>query len=166
MAKHHDHVSNNGMNEPGTFDWLYFAVMYSILGCYFFVQIRYLIRRHRRNSWPCADATIQQGAIGKISVGRGGTILASFIGYTYNVQGLRYAGYFAICGNEAATQELYESLSGEHIQIRYSPSDPNISLLVDYKDFRFKGLKATQSPQFLNQAPAFDLQDAIRSKSR
>jgi hypothetical protein len=39
---------------------------------------------------------------------------------------------------------------------------PNISFLVDYKDFRFNGLKATQSPQFLNQAPPFDLQDAIR----
>jgi hypothetical protein len=65
-------------------------------------------------------------------------------------------------GNEATLQRLYRGLAGASLQIRYSQSDPSISFLEDYKDVRFEGLKATQSPELLNQAPAFDLQDAIR----
>lgn len=154
------------MHDPGIFDWLYFTVMYSVLGCYFFVQIRYLVRRYRRNSWPIADATVQKGAMGKVRVGRYGSVPASFLGYTYNVQGMRYGGYFVLCGKEATIKDLHEILPDQHIQIRYRPSDPNTSFLLDYKDSRFNGLKATQSPELLNQAPAFDLQDAIRGGSR
>jgi hypothetical protein len=133
-----------------------------MLGWYGFVQIRYLLRRYRRNRWPSAEATIQQGAIGKIYFGKGATAPASFLGYAYNVQGVRYGGYFALYGGEAIVQKLHKGLAGASIQIRYNPSDPNTSFLLNYSDFRFEGLKATQSPEWLNQAPAFDLQDAIR----
>jgi hypothetical protein len=64
--------------------------------------------------------------------------------------------------NEATVQTLHKCLSGASIQIWYNPSDPNTSFLVNYSDFRFEELKATQNPEWLNQAPAFDLQDAIR----
>ena len=84
------------------------------------------------------------------------------MGYAYNVQGTRFAGYFALYGDEFIVKKLHESLASTSIQIRYNPSDPYISFLVNYDDFRFEGLNATQSPELLNQAPAFDLQDAIR----
>jgi hypothetical protein len=121
------------MHEPGIFDWLYFTVMYSVLGCYFFVQIRYLVRRYRRNSWPIADATVQKGSMGKVRVGKYGSIPASFLGYTYNAQGIRYGGYFVLFGKDATIQGLHETLPGQHIQIRYSPSDPNMGLVGDQR---------------------------------
>jgi len=150
------------MSPSNAFEWFWLLIMYSILGSWSFVQIRYLLGRYRRNRWPSADAAIQKGAVGKISFGKGGTAPASFMGYAYNVQGVRYAGFFALYGDEVTVQKLHNTLAGAPLQVRYNPSDPNISFLLDYKDLRFEGLKATQSPEWLNQAPSFDLQDAIR----
>jgi hypothetical protein len=127
-----------------------------------FFQIRYLIRRYRRSHWPTVEAVIQKGAVGRVPAGKGATIPASFMGYAYIVEGVRYAGFFALMGDETRVQRLYSGLGDSHIQIRYDPSDPNVSFLRDYKDPRFDGLRATQSPEMLNHAPAFDLQDAIR----
>ena len=42
---------------------------------------------------------------------------------------------------------------------------PGTSLLVDYKDAHFGGLLASQDPDWLDQAPAFDLQDAHRGQT-
>lgn len=100
--------------------------------------------------------------MGQISVGRGSAVPACFIGYAFKVQGERYGAYFVLVGNKDTLQKIRESLAGTPLQIRYNPSDPNVSLLVDYKDSRFEGLKASQDPDWLNQAPPFDLQDAIR----
>jgi hypothetical protein len=150
------------MRQPDVFDWVFYAIMFSVLGYWAFAQIRYLVRRSRRSRWPTVDAVIQKGAVGAIPMGKGQPIPASFMGYAYVVQGVRYAGFFALLGNETLTQTLYDNLAGSAIQIHYDPSDPNVSFLEDYKDFRFGGLKATQSPDTLQYAPSFDLQDAIR----
>jgi hypothetical protein len=80
----------------------------------------------------------------------------------FKVQGERYGAYFVVVGKKDVLQKVNENLAGAPIQIRYNPSDPDVSLLVDYKDFRFEGQKASQDPDWLNQAPTVDLQDAIR----
>jgi hypothetical protein len=120
--------------------------MFSVVGWWSVVQIRYLLKRSRSNRWPTVDATIQRGAIGNISFGRGGSAPASFMGYAYIVQGARYAGYFAVYGEE----------------VRYEPSNPDNSCLANSQNSLFGGLTATQNPEWLDQSPPFDLQDALR----
>jgi hypothetical protein len=150
------------MNHRDAYDWAWLSIMYAMLGVWAFVQIRYLIRRHGRNRWPTAEAIIQKGALGNVPIEKGATVHAGFLGYVFTVQGARYAGYFALIGDETRVQSTYDALAGSTIQVRYNPSEPDVSFLADYKDRRFEGLKVTQSPQILNRAPSFDLQDAIR----
>jgi hypothetical protein len=150
------------MSQRDTFELVFLLILFSILGWWYFVQLRYLIRLYRSRSWPTADARIQKGAIGGISFGKGASAPASFMGYAYVIQGKRYAGFFALYGDEVHVQDVQDSLPGTPLQIRYNPSDPNISCLLDFNDVRFAGLTATQNPEWLDQAPAFDLQDAIR----
>ena len=139
------------------------AIIYSALLVWILsIEIPYLLKYLRRKNWPSANATIQKGAMGRISRGKGGFIPACFIGYTFKVQDERYAAYFVLVGNEEALEKLNKNLSGGSLEIRYDPSDHNISLLVDYHDFRFAGLTASQDPEWLSQAPSFDLQDVIR----
>jgi hypothetical protein len=142
--------------------WFEVVLLSVILVWYLSFRIPYLLKYCRRKSWPTADAAIQKGTLGLISHGKYGSVPACFMGYVFKVQGERYGAYFVLVGNKDTLQKIHESLAGEPLQIRYNPSDPNVSLLVDYKDLRFEGLKASQDPDWLNQAPTIDLQDAIR----
>jgi hypothetical protein len=150
------------MSRNYTFEWASLLILFFALRWWYFVQIRFVLRRYRSKHWPTVDATLQKGAIGKISFGRGATAPATFMGYAYIVQGVRYAGFFALYGDDSQVRKLQDDLTGAHIQIRYDPSDPNVSYLLDNKDSRFDGLAATQNPEWLNQSPAFDLQDTVR----
>jgi hypothetical protein len=150
------------MSRYGSNGWFQVIMFSALLVWILSIQIPYLLKYLRRKNWPSGNATIQKGAMGRISRGRGGFIPACFIGYTFKVQGERYAAYFVLVGNEEALEKVNKGLSGGSLQIRYDPSDPNISLLVDYDDFRFAGLRASQDPDWLRQAPAFNLQDVIR----
>ena len=150
------------MSEPDTFDWIFLLAMMLVLGWWYLVQAVYFFRRLRSRRWPTADAIIQKGALGGISVGRGASVPASFMGYAFVANNVRYAGLFAICGDQAFLRRLNESINGQTIQIRYNPSDPNMSFLVDYYDPRFGGKVAIQNPERLDDAPPFDIQNAIR----
>jgi hypothetical protein len=150
------------MSEPGIFDWIFFLTLMLWLGWWYFIQAVYYFRRLRSRRWPTEEAIIQRGAFGGISVGRGPSIPASFLGYAFVVNSVRYAGVFAICGDQAFLHRLNDRLNGQTIKIRYNPSDPNMSFLVDYYDPRFGGKVATQNPERLESAPPFDIQDATR----
>ncbi len=150
------------MSQSGIAQWIYPSFLFILLAWYLSIQIPYLVRYCRRKNWPSADATIQKGTMGLINRGRNSFVPACFLGYAFKVEGERYAGYFVLIGKAATLRQIREQLDGKPIQIRYSPSDPNTSLLMDHKDLRFEGLKASQDPDWLNQAPTFDLQDAIR----
>jgi len=150
------------MSRNYTLEWTLLLVSLVAIGWWYVVQIRFLLRRYRSKLWPVIDATLQKGAVGRISFGRGASCPATFMGYAYSVQGVRYAGFVALYGDDDRINELHDHLTGAAIQIRYNPSDPNISYLVDYNGARFEGLVATQNPEWLDQSPACDLQDAIR----
>jgi hypothetical protein len=124
--------------------------------------IRYLLKGYRSRSWPSVTATIQKGAIGRITYGKGLSDSAIFSAYVYVLKSVRYVGFFALYGDEARVRKLHESLAGTMIQIRYDPSAPEVSCLADFYDSRFEGLTATQLQKWLDQAPALDLQEAIR----
>jgi hypothetical protein len=153
---------NYFMSRNYTFEWTSLLILFLVLGWWYFVQIRFVLRRHRSKRWPTVDATLQKGAVGRISFGKGASAPATFVGYAYIVQGVRYAGFFALYGDGSQVHKLQESLTGALVQIRYDPSDPNVSYLADHKDSRFDGLAVTQNPEWLDQSPAFDLQDAVR----
>ena len=110
------------------------------------------------------DAMVQKGALYDIPVGKGVTLSAAFMGYAYTVCGSRYAGLFAVCGDDQRVRELYEILPSHKIRIRCNPANPNVSFLADNGDALFGGLRATQNPDRLSYCPSFDLQDTLRSR--
>ena len=69
---------------------------------------------------------------------------------------------FAVPMDEQDSSLLQKTLSGDSIQIRYDPADPDTSFLVDQYDSRFMGRKARQDPEVLESAPEFDLADLIK----
>jgi len=97
------------MSEPTTFDWLLQGALLVGLGWWSFVQVRYSVRRHQSGHWPVADATIQKGAVGRLSFGRGASAPASFMAYAFEVGGVRYAGIFAMYGDETRMLKLHQS---------------------------------------------------------
>ena len=143
-------------------DWIFLVAAYGVFICWGITKLRYWIRRNGRKRWPVTTATLQYGAMGGIAVGKGGSIPASFMGYAYKVDDVRYAGLFVMMGDKSQLDRLQSALPGNPIQIRYDPSDPNRSFLDDYSNSLFKGLTVSQEPEKLNQAPSFDLQEVIR----
>lgn len=121
----------------------------------------YVVVRKRRKQWPVANALIQKGTMGQLDLGEAGTKPAAFMGYSFKANGLCYAYCFVLCGSEVRIKDLYRRLPGNPVQVRYDPSDPNTSFLVNCHDVLFEGLVASQASTFLAQAPAFDVRDAI-----
>ena len=152
------------MSQSGIANWIYVAALFLILLSYLAVHIPYALRYLRRKNWPSANATVQNFTTGAINRGKNCIVPARFVGYAFKVQEQRFGGYFVVIGKESALEELPKNLQGCSLQVRYHPSDPTTSLLVDYKDARFGGLLASQDPDWLDQAPAFDLQDALRGR--
>jgi hypothetical protein len=145
-------------------DWIVRLLLLSILVWWWLVQGRHAWQRFSSRRWPTVTATIQKGSIGPLSFGRGVTVPAAFLGYGFLVQGIRRAGIFAVygSGDENTLRSLEDKLAGAPLDIRYDPSDPGVSYLVDPRDSRFEGLTVTQNPEWLSQAPEFHIGDAIR----
>lgn len=115
-------------------------------------------RRIRGRKWPVAAATIQKAGVGSVPAGKGAAAPFSFFGYSFEVQGTRYAGLFGLSAGDAeAAQKLQEEMAGRVIQIRYKPSDPNISFIVDAYNPQFGGHTLSQNQDFLDHAPNVDL---------
>jgi hypothetical protein len=113
-------------------------ILFFIIGWWYLVQIRYFLQRLRSKSWPAVDAILQKGCLAKISFGEGASAPATFFGYAYIVHGVRYAGFFALYGSDIQVRKLQNVLVDCPIQIRYNPSDPNVSFLVEYRDFAIR----------------------------
>jgi hypothetical protein len=73
------------MSRNYTFEWASLLILFFALSWWYFVQIRFVLRRYRSKYWPTVDATLQKGAIERISFGRGATAPATFMGYAYIV---------------------------------------------------------------------------------
>jgi len=151
------------MREPGTFQWLVLLLLLVSLGWWGFVQLRGLFKRFSSRRWSTAEATIQKGAVGRVSSVRGSWTYGSFFGYAFAVQGVPYTGLFLIVGDQEQASALQNALAGMPLSVRYDPSDPNVSVVADLYDPRFRGLNATQDPEWLKQAPAFSIGDVLRN---
>jgi hypothetical protein len=54
------------MSRNETFEWASLLILFCLLGWWYFIQIRFLVRRHRSKHWPTVDAALQNGAVGRI----------------------------------------------------------------------------------------------------
>jgi len=104
---------------------------------------------------------IQAGAITRVGAGKAFTD-ACFLGYSFQVSGVRYAGLFVVFADPEKQSQIQKDLPGQVVRIRYMPSDPNISFLENKYDPRFGWCAASQDPRWLGQAPSFDLADTMR----
>jgi hypothetical protein len=136
------------MSNSGTVDWIFWLALLSLMGWWHAAQIRYSFKQFSSRRWPSTNATIQRGAVGQVRGTRGPRASASFFGYAFTIQGVRYAGLFAIIAKEEHGHKLQASLADGSILVHYDPP--------------FEGLVATQSPEWIDQAPAFPLIDLIR----
>ena len=144
------------------FEWIVRLALLLVLLWWCCIQIRYFWRRCTSRGWPTTTATLQKGANGPVSVGRGAAVHAAFIGYGFVVEGVRRAGIFVLYGGADAVRAVQEKLAGASVDIRYDPSNPDISYLVDLHDSLFEGLEATQNPEWVSQAPEFHIKDTTR----
>lgn len=163
----------------------FYLTLLAAMCAYLFWKVRYLARARRTRNWPRASASIQRGAIGRISFGKAGAP-AAFFGYTFVVNGQPFAGMFAVYGDENKIQSFYDRLPGTSVEIQYSPWKPAISYLYGDPSFeskysssgpttsplteignaKFGAVQVTQDPEYLNQAPPFDLAEAMRGAKR
>ena len=139
-------------HEPGIADFIFWTFVLFALAWGFFRFLQLRFRRFQGHNWPLTTATIQKAGIGIVPLGKGGTP-GSFFGYSFTVQGTRYAGLFVFASDQETVESLQKKLAGQMIQIRYSPLDPDVSYLADPSDPRFGGLTASQNPDWLAQAP-------------
>ena len=105
-------------------------------------QIRFYLRRFLSKRWPMASAIIRKGFIGVVSRGAG----AGFYEYAFAVREGQYLGKFIIIDSWEHAEQLQKKLEGLPISIRYCPTNPAVSLLVNLYDSRFDGRSATQNP--------------------
>jgi Protein of unknown function (DUF3592) len=150
------------MSEPQTFEWILLVVLLAGMGWWYSVQIRHYLKRQSSRRWPTANATIRKGAVVRVSGNRGSWAYGSFLKYAFEVQDEGYAGLFALIGDEEHAVALQDRLADASLTVRYNPRDPNISFVADPYDSRFEGLTATQNPIWLDQAPPFQITNAIR----
>ena len=135
---------------------------FCVMVWWYFKQGRYWFQKRTSRNWPSLGAVIQRGAVGPVSIGKG-ALNGCFLGYAFQVNSTRYAGFFVIfCDEDKVAGQLQRDLPGTSVEIHYVPSDPNISYLADVYDPRFGWQGANQNPDYLSQAPAFDLADAMR----
>jgi len=151
------------MSKSNDFSWELGLVLFLFLSAWLFWQLRFLFRHYRSCKWPSVPATLQKGSLGTVTIGRSWHA-ASFLGYEYLVEGVRYTGFFVLYGDKELVRQLNESLAGEPIQIRYDPADLGSSFLASDYNPLFKGLSAKQDPSLLRQAPPFDFKSTFNTR--
>jgi hypothetical protein len=149
------------MSGSELFSWLSLFFLFGLMAWWYVIQGRHLVQQYSSRKWPSMEGVIQRGAIGPVKMGKG-SVNGCFLGYSFQVAETRYAGFFVIFCDHDKSAQLQKGLPGATLQVRYKLSDPNVSYLADRQDPRFGWQGASQNPEYLNQAPAFDLEDALR----
>jgi hypothetical protein len=148
------------MSKSNDFSWELGLVLFLFVSAWLFRQLRFLFHRFGSYKWPSVPATVQKGSLGTVAVGRSWHA-ASFLGYEYLVEGVRYTGFFVLYGDKELVGQLNESLAGKSIQIRYDPTDLGSSFLASDFNPLFKGLSADQDPDLLRQGLPFDIKSTF-----
>jgi hypothetical protein len=123
------------MHDATNFELAFYCVILAVVAVVCGFQIRFYLRRFLSRRWPIVSATIRKGFIGTVSRGAG----AGFYEYAFALKEGQYSGKFIIIDSWEHAEKLQEKLDGLLISIRYCPSNPAVSLLVDLYDSRFDG---------------------------
>jgi len=92
------------------------------------------LRQRRAAAWPSADGAIQSV---KVSQRNGRTVVT--LEYRYYAQSeYRYGKYMRQFRRKQAAEQFAEAVRGRHIQVRYEPNKPQISVVLD-DDLRLTG---------------------------
>jgi len=92
-------------------------------------------RRARSTHWPVALGTIEGGEVSTIRGRSGRTYRATEtatakLGYSYQLNGTYYSGYYTATFNDEQTAWSYvDSLKGQAVQVSYNPRSPAVSVL-------------------------------------
>ena len=100
-------------------------------------SIPYWLKRSRSDGWPSVPATIQTCDVRTRENSGFGAVFRNIayecvFGYEYFAAGERYSGYFVQAtvtegiGNQVRTQLL-----GRHVNVRYDPANPGVSLVEE-----------------------------------
>ena len=136
------------MHDATNFELAFYGVMLTVVVVMSGFQVRFYLRRFLGRRWPTASATIRKGFIGTVSRGAG----AGFYEYAFAIKGVQYSGKFIIIDGWEHAEKLQEKLDGLPISIKYCPTNPSVSLLLDLYDSRFDGKSATQNPNWYANA--------------
>jgi hypothetical protein len=100
---------------------------------YFGDEIRQRFRRSRARSWPTTTARIESGRI-EVNRGRGGGVDVAFgnLAFSYSVGGEYYSGsYRQRFRTDLEARAFVDNVKGKEAHVRYKPSDPRVSVLID-----------------------------------
>jgi hypothetical protein len=86
------------------------------------------IQRWRSEDWPRTRGTLQPGVVNRFREPGPAAVLP----YLYSVGGNHYAGQYRLRAKSgrAAQQEL-ERLKGQSVVVRYKPTNPTVSLVIE-----------------------------------
>lgn len=113
--------------------------------------IRLLVRRWNSRNWPQAQGTVQNGIVERNTAGEGSPTFSCLLQYTYTVEGVTYAGLFALAAeSEDGGKRLLSRVQGHSALVSYHPRDPQNSFLAEKE---IEGIPVQHGPQFVNFAP-------------
>jgi hypothetical protein len=126
--------------------WLIAAV--GIAAFYVARWFRFAFRKWRSVGWPTASGTVQRGEVSKGGPNRfTGSVYRSRFGYVYHVQDSMHVGFFVLLApNEQTANEFQKQLQGRHVNVKYDPKRPDVSLVVESE---FLGKPIIQNPDWL-----------------
>ena len=114
---------------------------------------RYRSIKRQSAKWPVTRATIEKGEAkfnGAFLSLFAGRVPKSLFGYSYEVEGIRYIGFFAIARNIGVAlgedSDIQEKLTGKSLIVRYDPQHPRRSFVVDREVL---GKEVQQGPDWL-----------------
>jgi hypothetical protein len=127
--------------------FIFLVILIPIVG-FGYPKMRWQLQTWRSSRWPPATATIHmagdeyiEGSEAEPGYNR------SLFGYSYEVEGVRYAGLFAIAARDAEEASLLQhKLDGQSVSVRFNPVRPGVSVLVEP---RIEGFRAMQTPRWL-----------------
>jgi hypothetical protein len=119
--------------DPATWPWMFYVwIAFILIG--WVVPVWRWIRRKQASSWPIADGRIESTQVTKpnfsLTTKRG--YYAAQLGYSYSVAGSTHSGlYKREFPTEPAADDFVRDLKGKAVAVRYSPSTPSLSVVLE-----------------------------------
>lgn len=119
--------------DPATWPWIIYLWLALLVGGRLLSSWRWL-RRRRAADWPIANGRIESTEVTKPNFSlttKRGYYLAR-LGYSYSISGSTHSGlYKREFPTEPAADDFVRDLKGKAVAVRYSPSKPSLSMVLE-----------------------------------